>query len=692
MHKHLTAMIGILLVAVIFSGAFAEQVTLTSQSAPEGWTPASGNLDETFNDSIYYHNFTNRFYYYSDAADFYSGVRFTAPANFTLQAFRFLVSRGGEFDATTVQVYSNDGGQPDELLLTILDNEAPNSITLLDDWDTPPAWIECLIDEDDYIDFEIGEDFWIVVGPVPGETNTDWSTVIDDDGAVPGDRSKTGFNDSPTNLGSTVPYDYIFHALGAYDGTFVDLVGMTCYNDIQQFQLDANTPVTFTGRFRNAGTTASEAGTVTFAVADENGDEVFSTTADLPSVAALNADTVLVTATETWTPTTTGRYIVTATAAGGEENDTENNTAYLLQQVVALGDWYVYDDGDFNVNINMSATDGYGTRFYPTSYPAQIDSATWYFGSDTEDITLVVWIIADNQYATVWELTTDVVEGWNAFEITSEDYPEGIGINDGSFVLGMYGDGSYSVDSEPPVAASNYDMPNVGMSYDGSSLYLSESGNGGMRAMISRGVAPELQFPETTVSFFGVEPGSVGEAKFLIINNGTGIGRVDSVRISPTISDVVSVDESFPFAVEADSLPHEMTFLWAPTAAGNLSGGALLYHNDPNAQNPITVMISGTNDVLEISAAVPESYFMDQNYPNPFNPTTSVRFGLKEAGHVRLTVYNVMGQEVMRVVDQQLSTGVHEAVFDASRLASGIYYYSIEVNNFTDMKKMTLVK
>ena len=106
-------------------------------------------------------------------------------------------------------------------------------------------------------------------------------------------------------------------------------------------------------------------------------------------------------------------------------------------------------------------------------------------------------------------------------------------------------------------------------------------------------------------------------------------------------------------------------------------------------------MVAVTGNALsvrEISSEIPTEYFLTQNYPNPFNPSTEIRFGLKQNGHVLLTVYNIMGQEVARLVDAPMNMGTHAVTFNASDLASGIYYYSITVNDFTRMQKMALIR
>jgi hypothetical protein len=94
----------------------------------------------------------------------------------------------------------------------------------------------------------------------------------------------------------------------------------------------------------------------------------------------------------------------------------------------------------------------------------------------------------------------------------------------------------------------------------------------------------------------------------------------------------------------------------------------------------------------EGSSSAPAGYALDQNFPNPFNPVTLIKFSIPEAGLVHLTVHNVLGQEVAEVVNREAPAGVFEVSFDASRLASGVYYYKLTSGNFADTKRMVVVK
>ena len=91
-------------------------------------------------------------------------------------------------------------------------------------------------------------------------------------------------------------------------------------------------------------------------------------------------------------------------------------------------------------------------------------------------------------------------------------------------------------------------------------------------------------------------------------------------------------------------------------------------------------------------AVVPETFALRQNYPNPFNPSTRVSFDLPKSTHVTVSVYNVIGQEVSRLVDEQRDAGRHEVVFDARGLASGVYFCTMRAGDFVATKKLMLLR
>ena len=89
---------------------------------------------------------------------------------------------------------------------------------------------------------------------------------------------------------------------------------------------------------------------------------------------------------------------------------------------------------------------------------------------------------------------------------------------------------------------------------------------------------------------------------------------------------------------------------------------------------------------------IPSEYTLSQNYPNPFNPSTTIKFSIPKAGNTKLDVFNILGQKVATLIDKELSAGAYQYQFDAGNLTSGIYFYKLETNDYTEIKKMMLLK
>lgn len=111
------------------------------------------------------------------------------------------------------------------------------------------------------------------------------------------------------------------------------------------------------------------------------------------------------------------------------------------------------------------------------------------------------------------------------------------------------------------------------------------------------------------------------------------------------------------------------------------------------AQSHIIQNFWNTVSITNLSSEMPETYTLEQNYPNPFNPSTKIRFDIpKGKDMVRLTVYDIAGKEVARLINQELSAGVYEYEFNGASLSSGMYFYRLEAGNFIETKKMILIK
>src|SRR5690606_26695504 len=100
----------------------------------------------------------------------------------------------------------------------------------------------------------------------------------------------------------------------------------------------------------------------------------------------------------------------------------------------------------------------------------------------------------------------------------------------------------------------------------------------------------------------------------------------------------------------------------------------------------------GVTSLNQSYGYIPENFILHQNYPNPFNPATKIKFDLPKAGLVSLKIYNLLGQEVSELVNQNLNAGVYEYSFDGGGLPSGVYFCRLEGNGFIETKRMMLVK
>jgi hypothetical protein len=96
--------------------------------------------------------------------------------------------------------------------------------------------------------------------------------------------------------------------------------------------------------------------------------------------------------------------------------------------------------------------------------------------------------------------------------------------------------------------------------------------------------------------------------------------------------------------------------------------------------------------ISQISSEVPDKYNLYQNYPNPFNPETNIKFDIPKSGIVKLKIYDMLGKEIQILHSGQLNAGKYEFKFNGKDLASGMYFYKLETENFTQIMKMVLIK
>ncbi|MBI3194535.1 MAG: T9SS type A sorting domain-containing protein [Ignavibacteriae bacterium] len=259
---------------------------------------------------------------------------------------------------------------------------------------------------------------------------------------------------------------------------------------------------------------------------------------------------------------------------------------------------------------------------------------------------------------------------------------------------------------------------NVWMNRNNSSFNanVNTNGSGYFEIGLSAGDLSNDDFTLGT-NFNSNEPTHTHLAASVTIN---GIQSTDSLyytlvpyKVNSTIQGQVRVNGNppgFPIEISGSIQDSAWTATWADSTTGNFSleVSNKLYNYNLYANNlPNNYFVNGVTahpgetgviinitvtEVSERESGIPLSYSLGQNYPNPFNPTTSIDYDITNAGYVQLSLYNILGEEVLNVVNQEQSAGKYRATIDASSLSSGMYFYKLQAGQFSSTKKMILMK
>ena len=280
----------------------------------------------------------------------------------------------------------------------------------------------------------------------------------------------------------------------------------------------------------------------------------------------------------------------------------------------------------------------------------------------------------------------------------------------------------------------------------GTEIYVSGSGNAnafvlGTADGVTFSVTDTIPLPEADAARFGLSPVMDGEYFFInapgkapryIKRSGEVVYTFDTGLVSGTsisyfeIFTTDSETRRFVAALDGfspgmrivellgepgDSLMTDFAVLPANTpkyltnANGNASAQAVfnpvnnslveMVTNNGISSYSFDVIVPNDSLLVGIDSdldAIPQAYALGQNYPNPFNPTTTFVVSLPQVSDVKVMIYNVLGQQVAVLQNGKMQAGEHKFTFDASRFASGMYFYRVEANNFRAVKKMLLVK
>jgi plastocyanin len=125
---------------------------------------------------------------------------------------------------------------------------------------------------------------------------------------------------------------------------------------------------------------------------------------------------------------------------------------------------------------------------------------------------------------------------------------------------------------------------------------------------------------------------------------------------------------------------------------GFSSTGSFPYHCAVHLSMKDTIFVSSPTSIDESTPGNPSDFELSQNYPNPFNARTVIGYSLNHAGHVRVEIFDILGNTVETLFDEDMTAGPHEITWNAGDRASGVFFYRVNVDGYNKTGRMTLLK
>ena len=224
---------------------------------------------------------------------------------------------------------------------------------------------------------------------------------------------------------------------------------------------------------------------------------------------------------------------------------------------------------------------------------------------------------------------------------------------------------------------------------------------GPKHAGAGRGAEPDYKFAflgDSAFVEFGTSTGLSDKSYVTYANSGVNGSPNAVIEFSIQLDSLAKINTDSVFvAKEGMRIPIEPA--WHDNDGSGWEGNLFMSkNNNDNAwQTPgvwsHTYVGRKDGDILSTEDdMIASSFALERNYPNPFNPTTTIEYSLGLAGPTRLMIYDVLGRELVRLVDEHRPAGIHKVVWNASSMPSGVYFYRLESSNFTRTQKMILMK
>ncbi|MBK7104690.1 MAG: T9SS type A sorting domain-containing protein [Ignavibacteriae bacterium] len=323
-----------------------------------------------------------------------------------------------------------------------------------------------------------------------------------------------------------------------------------------------------------------------------------------------------------------------------------------------LGDDYLYlDDGDASSDSFIGfGDDGFGgsakftwmNKFTLSGYNFEMDSFEFYMRTEGVSTNPIYLEILDGDFNTLdfgeLDLSLSSAGMWYKINLTPT-----ISFNDGEsfYIL---------------ISSDNDIFYPAGTDYDGVSTNNSYYYNEDNQTFVNIN------------SISGFENGAFLIRPFGTLGTGT---NTDLVTVNPSSGSIQpNSSQTITLTLNAQNLN-----------VGNYTGQVSISTNGGNFTIPIDYLV----DVIQTST-IPTEYNLAQNYPNPFNPSTQIEFSLPQKSNVTLKIFDALGKEIANLINGTKSAGKYQVSFNAINLSSGIYFYRLETDKFTETRKMLLIK
>lgn len=335
----------------------------------------------------------------------------------------------------------------------------------------------------------------------------------------------------------------------------------------------------------------------------------------------------------------------------------------LTLSLASSGDW-------FNVTLNNPIEIPEGNTFYLVV--GTVSSNIWYpAGTDVDGI------VTDKSYY--------LDENANLISLSTVS-----GFENGAFLIRAVGTATEVNQNQNPAAVANVNPLQAGVNeainFDGSQ----SNDNDGQITAYLWNFGDGSTSTQATVTHSYSQAGNFTYS-LLVTDNDGGTGQATGQVTILEGASRLSVDPSSGTIAAGGSQMIRITLDAVGLPNGTYSGEVNIVTNGGNITLPLNITVDPTVSVKNLKET-PTEFYLSQNYPNPFNPATTIEFSIPERSIVNLKIFDIKGEEVRTVIQEEMNPGKYSINFNASGLVSGIYLYKLQANGFVKTKKLILLK